>query len=90
MTAPSVPLAWRQARAGRTTTSRTTPALILLVAFLGRHLPSWRKARTSVMQTAAFGFLCYAAWQHSVIAGCVAIGVSLLILEALMTPKGTR
>jgi hypothetical protein len=62
----------------------------MFVAWIGRHLPTWERARTTVMQTTAFGFLDYAAFQHSVITGCVAVGVSLLILEALTTPKGPR
>jgi hypothetical protein len=88
----SIGLAWAQARAGRPARATRTPVLLLFVAWVGRHLPTFARARTSVMQVAAFGFLDYAAFQHSVIAGCVAVGVSLLVLETLlsMDTKGTR
>jgi hypothetical protein len=42
------------------------------------------------MQVTAFGFLDYAAFQWSMIAGCVAVGVSLLVLEALGGDGGPR
>ena len=80
----TVGLAWRQARAGRPARVARTPLLLLFVAWCGRHLPTVARARTAVMQVSAFGFLCYAAFQHSTIVGCVAVGVSLLVLEALM------
>jgi hypothetical protein len=48
-----------------------------------RTLPTWSRVRTSVMALAGFGFLDYAAWQLNPIGGCAAVGVSLLILEAL-------
>ena len=79
----SVGLAWRGARSARPTRPARTPLLLLLVAWAGAHLPAWSKVRTTVMQLTAFGFLDYAAFQHSTITGCVAVGVSLLILEAL-------
>lgn len=42
------------------------------------------------MQVTAFGFLDYAAFQHTLISGCVAVGVSLLILEALSGDRPRR
>jgi uncharacterized membrane protein len=87
----SVGLAWAQARAGRPARVARTPLLLLFVAWCGRHLPTWGKARSAVMQTGAFGALTYAAFQYSTIAGFVAVGVSLLVLEALMAePRGGR
>ena len=84
----SVSLAWAQARAGRPARVARTPLLLLFVAWCGRNLPTWARARTAVMQVTAFGFLSFAAFQHSIIAGCVAVGVSLLVLEALMGADG--
>lgn len=81
----TVGLAWQQARAGRPARTTRTPLLIMFVAWCGRHLPTVARARTALMQVTAFGFLDYAAFQHSLITGCVAVGVSLLILEALMS-----
>lgn len=85
-------LAWAQARAGRPARAKQarTPLLIVLVAWVGRHLPSWDKARSAVTQVAAFASLTYAAFQWSSIAGFVAVGVSLLILDALTETKGPR
>lgn len=84
-------LAWRQARAGRTARAPHTPVLIMLAAWAGAHLPTVAKTRSAVMQVAAFASLTYAAFQWSTIAGFVAVGVSLLVLEALMAPpRGAR
>ncbi len=79
----SIGATWAGARAARKTRPARTPLLIRLVTWFASVLPSWPKVRTTVMQVAAFGFLDYAAWRWSLIAGCAAIGVSLLILEAL-------
>jgi uncharacterized membrane protein len=86
-------LAWAQAREGRQARPTRTPLLIMFVAWCGRHLPSVAKARSAVMQTSAFASLTYAAFQWDTIAGFVAVGVSLLVLEALIsadTPRGGR
>lgn len=78
----SLAAAWREGR--ETRTRRTgTPILVKLVRAAARALPTWRRARTATMQVAAFGFLDYAAFQWHSIVGYVAIGVSLLVLEAL-------
>jgi hypothetical protein len=76
-------LAWQQARTARPERKPRRPLLLALVGWLAARLPAWSKVRTAAMQITAFGFLDYAAWQWSTIAGCVAVGVSLLILEAL-------
>lgn len=87
----TVPLssAWTQGRAARKPRS-SAPLLLRAVAWAGRTLPTWRRARTAVMQVTAFGFLDYAAFQWTMIAGCVAVGVSLLVLEALGGDGGPR
>lgn len=74
--------AWTSARAARPARTPRTPVLLLLVAWVGAHLPAWAKVRTTIMQLTAFGFFGYAAFQHSVIAGCITVGASLLIFEA--------
>lgn len=81
--------AFKAARAERPNT-HSTPILVFLARFLGTYLPTWRKVRTAAMQLAAFGLLDYAAFQWNFIAGLVATGVSLLILEALGGSGGGR
>lgn len=86
----AVDAAWAAGRATRPARPPRTPLLLLFVAWCGRHLPAWSKVRTAVMQVTAFGFLDYAAFQHSLIAGCVAVGASLLVLEALSGDRPRR
>jgi hypothetical protein len=60
------------------------PALVALAQFAGRHVPSWRRARSSINQIAAFTAIDTAIWhQWGMTAGLIAAGVSLLILDAL-------
>lgn len=74
---------WRAGRSEKTRTARARPILITIFKWAGRRFPSWRRVRTGAMQVTAFGFLDYAAWSWHHLVGYVAIGVSLLILEAL-------
>jgi hypothetical protein len=83
-------VAWAKGRTARPARPPRTPLLLLFAAWCGRRLPAWSKVRTTVMQVTAFGFLDYAAFQHSTITGCVAVGVSLLILEALSGDRPRR
>jgi hypothetical protein len=77
-------LAWKQARTERRPSrAARTPVLVRTAMWAARTLPTWSRVRTSVMALAGFGFLDYAAWQLNPIGGCAAVGVSLLILEAL-------
>lgn len=77
-------VAWAQARAQRPARPARTPVLLLLVAWVGAHLPVWSKVRTTVLQLTAFGFLDYAVFTYVGHGwGYAAIGVTLLILEAL-------
>lgn len=75
--------AWTAARAPRRIRPARRPVLLMLVAWLGAHLPSWRKARTAVMQWAAFAAIDTGLFGWHWIAGAVGVGVSLLVLEAL-------
>ena len=65
-------------------TRTRTPMLVSLGRFAGRHLPRWQTVRSLVLQVGGLGSLDYAAFQWNVIAGFVAAGVSLLVLEYLM------
>lgn len=78
-------LAWRQGRSARAAAhgrNHKTVA-VRLASLAGRYLPAWKRVRTTAMQVSAFGFLDFAAWRWSLIAGCIAIGLSLLVLEYL-------
>lgn len=79
----SIGATWAATRPARRPRPQRTPLLALFVAWLARSLPTWKRFRTTIMQVTAFAFLDFAAWQWSLIAGCVAVGVSLLVLEAL-------
>jgi hypothetical protein len=85
MTAGPFSLAWqdgRQVKAEAQRRKQRRQALLLsFVAFLGRKLPKWKKVRSVTLQVVGLGFLDFAAWQWSVIAGCVAIGLSVLVYE---------
>jgi hypothetical protein len=43
----------------------------------------YHRSRRGVMYATGFGFIDAAAWQVSSIIGCLAVGVSLLVLEML-------
>lgn len=79
----SIGATWAGARSARRVRQTPRPALVAFVAWLAVVLPTWRRARTAIMQVTAFAFLDFAAWRWSMIAGCAAVGVSLLVLEAL-------
>ena len=83
MTVFPVAQAWRQGRTASRRKSVATPFLLSLVTWFAGALPTWKRFRTATMQLMAFGFIDYAMFQWHLIAGCVAVGVSLLILEAL-------
>jgi len=48
-----------------------------------RRLPNLRRARTFLLQVTGFGFIDYAVWGWHHLVGYAAVGVSLLVLEAL-------
>lgn len=75
--------AFAAARARRPRQVRSVPLLLALAAYAGRKLPTLRKARTAVMQWAGAGSICYGLFTVSLLAGFIAVGVSLFVLEAL-------
>lgn len=75
--------AWKSARAARPARRRRTPLLLAFAGWAGRKLPTWKKARTGIMQWGAFAAIDTGLFGWHWIAGAVGIGVSLLVLEAL-------
>lgn len=75
--------AWAAGRATRTRRRSAQPALLLLVSWLARKTPTWKRARTAVMQWGAFAAIDIGLFGWHWIAGTIGIGVSLLVLEAL-------
>lgn len=59
------------------------PVLVQVGRFAGRYLPTWKRVRTNLLAAAGFGFIDFAAYELHHIAGYAAIGVSLLVVEAL-------
>ncbi len=77
---------WTQARGARQVRPPRPPLLLLFVGWLARRLPSLAKARTAVMQFAAFGLIDYATWEYVGHGwGLAAAGLSLFVLEALLS-----
>jgi hypothetical protein len=74
---------WRTGRAERVTRPAREPVLVKAVKFAARRLPTLRRARTALLQVAGFGCIDYAVWGWNHLVGYAAIGVSLLVLEAL-------
>lgn len=75
--------AWRESRAESAARPPRTPLLVKAARVAARVLPTWRRARTATLQVTAFGFIDYAVFEWKPLAGFLAIGVSLLVLEAL-------
>lgn len=83
----SQPVPIERQHGGLRAVPKRTPTLRRLGSMmktLGRALlPAVSKARRQALTLAGFGFLSAAAWQLHTIAGLAAVGVSLLIVEAL-------
>lgn len=76
--------AWTAGRAARTTRRPRVPLLIRAATWAGRTLPSWRRARSAVMQTSAVGAVDYGLFTSGhTLAGWIGLGVGLFVLEAL-------
>lgn len=78
----TIGLAWRQGRAARAT-SRRSSLTLRAVRVLAAKLPTWRRARTTIMQTAACASIDVGLFEWQAIAGWIGVGVSLFVLEAL-------
>lgn len=64
---------------------RRREAVIPRVAkFLGRRLPTWRAAKSFVLQVSGLACVDLAAFQWTLTAGLVVTGVSLFVLEWLV------
>lgn len=74
---------WKAGRVEREPRPARPAVLTTLVKAAARRLPTLRRARTAVLQVAGFGFLDYAVWGWNHLVGYAAVGVSLLVLEAL-------
>jgi hypothetical protein len=73
--------AWARGRSAPRPARRSI--VLTAVTYAARKLPTWRRARTGIMQTAGFGAIDAGLFGWHWIAGAVGVGVSLLILEAL-------
>lgn len=60
-----------------------TPIAVRAGRLAARALPHWSTIRTAALSVGGFGCLTAAAWQLHIVAGLAALGVSLLVLEAL-------
>lgn len=88
----TVASAWREGRSlaatkaeRRDATRRLSVFAIIytVVKIVAAKVPLWRRVRSAVLTWCGLGFLSYAAWQWNWIVGCAAIGLSLLVIEAL-------
>ena len=84
----TVRAAYSNERATRRARPPRVPYAVRLGRAAARALPRFAVLRRAAMVTAGFGALDYAAWQVSHVAGCAAIGVSLLLLDALSGGDG--
>ncbi|MEV0618552.1 hypothetical protein AB0I81_34855 [Nonomuraea sp. NPDC050404] len=72
---------WAEGRASRAKRPACESILSRAARHAGRILPTWRRARTFVLQVGGLGLIDYALWELHVVAGIAAAGVSLLLLE---------
>lgn len=80
----SVGMAWRMGRAQRVEKRRGPSAIERAVTFAARKLPTLKRARTAIMQTAGVAAIDYGVWaEWGLTPGLIAVGVSLFVLEWL-------
>lgn len=75
--------AWREGRTQRAARPARQSVVVRLAIAAGRRLPTWKRVRTAALTVVGLGFIDYALWSWHAILGYAAVGVSLLILEAL-------
>jgi hypothetical protein len=73
---------FRMARSTRVRKPRES-IVLRLARLLGSRLPSASQVRTVVLQVSGIGFIDYSAMRFNATLGVLAIGVSLLVIEAL-------
>lgn len=81
---------FRQARAEATRRPPRTPIAVRLGRTLGRLLPHLAALRTFVLSLVGLGLLSYAAWMLAAPAGLAVAGISVLVLEYLVSSDGGR
>lgn len=80
----TIPMGWAAGRAAKPARRPRTPLLIRAVAWAGKTLPSWKRARSAVMQTGAVAAVDYGLFTSGhTLAGWIGLGVGLFVLEAL-------
>lgn len=63
--------------------SRRPSLALRAVKALAAKLPTWRRVRSTIMQTAACAAIDVGLFEWRTIAGWIGVGVSLFVLEAL-------
>lgn len=79
----SVGMAWRVGRAQRAKRPQREPVVLRAASWMGRKLPTLKRARTALMQTGACAAGTVAAFEAASWAGWLAVCASLFLLEAL-------
>lgn len=78
------------AERARARAARRRSMIIVLFTWLGRRLPTLRKFRQVTLRLGGLALLDYAAWSWHTIAGIVAIGITLLLIEHVTDPDERR
>ena len=80
----SIGMAWRMGRATRVEKRRGPSAIERAVTVVARKLPTLKRARTALMQTAGIGAIDYGVFaEWGLTPGLICVGVSLFVLEYL-------
>lgn len=73
-------LAWTEGRAKKATVRRES-VTVKVARWAGRTLPRWKKFRSTVTQLAGYVSINFAIFQFGMIAGFLAVGVSLFLID---------
>lgn len=76
--------AFKEQRAERRPRKPRTPLVVSLAKLAARVLPRFATVRRVVLHLGAFATIDYGMWELSRVAGFIAIGVSLLLLDYLV------